>query len=141
MDDYDNQDYVDDLERYLDALNDRFEKNRSDMLDAIKAMDVTPREDITSARGCQRGDRPAGGNTVKLNINKSLKPETLLATHNLTEFKQWARQFKAYYRSSNMEILEIPDQQIYLQSCVEAKLFSRIYICLLYTSPSPRDRG
>ena len=80
-------------------------------------------------------------NAVKLNINKSLKPEPLLATHNPTEFKQWARQFKAYYRSSNMEILEIPDQQIYLQSCVEAKLFSRIYTKVGDNTPIFDDTG
>ena len=83
VDDSEDQDLIDDLDKYLDDLNDRFEKNHSMVLDAIKALDVMPREDLTSARGRRGGAGPAGGATAKLNINN----------------------------------------------------------CLLYTSPSPRDRG
>ena len=55
-----------------------------------------------------------------------LKYITLLQTHNPTEFKNWCRLFKGYYRSSNLDLLEVPDQQLYFQACMEPSLFGRI---------------
>ena len=114
-----DDDELEDYRGFQAKVCDRYEKNRSLILDAIKVVGVPAREPIQTARG-------TGGGAGRLNINKSLKPFTLLATHNPTEFKNWARQFKAYYRSSNMDVLEVPDQQIYLQSCIEPTLFAKI---------------
>ena len=109
--------------KYADQALERFEANRSLLLDAIKATGVSPRAPINvnpaaapagGGGAAAGGGGGAGGGAKKLAVNKSLKPFTLLASHNPTEFKGWGRQFKGYYRSSNMELLEIPDQQLYL---------------------------
>ena len=115
-----------DLETYLDEALERFEANRSLLLDAIKAAGVPPRQPITAPAAGGAGGGGGAGGARKLAVNKSLKPFTLLTTHNPTEFKGWGRQFRGYYRSSNMELLEIPDQQLYLQSCIKPQIFSKI---------------
>ena len=135
----DNEDTLKDLRRYLDKANECYEKNRSALLDMIKQIDVPLREPATVAGRAAGG--AGGGAPGKLNVNKSLKPFTLLTTHNPSEFVNWCRQFKAYYRSSNMEVLEYPDQQIYLQSCIEPKLFARIYNKLEDTMTMFGDAG
>ena len=82
-----------------------------------------------------------GGGPRKLAVNKSLKPFTLLATHNPTEFKCWGRQFRGYYRSSNMDLLEVSDQQLYFQSCVEPILWRRIQGKIDETTQIFEDEG
>ena len=91
----------------------------------IKQLNIPLREHVMVARHAAGGAE--GGADGKLNVNKSLKPFVLLATHNPSEITNWSHQFKAYFRSSNIAVLEKHDQQIYLQSCVEHKLFSRIF--------------
>ena len=131
----DDDDEIVEIHKYLDKIGDRYEKNRAIILDTIKVVDVPRRESVTTTRGTPATGAAGGGATPKLNVNKSLKPFTLLATHNPTEFKNWGRQFKAYYRSSHMETLEVPDQQIYLQSCLEPKLHSKIFNKMDDTTP------
>ena len=103
-------------------MGERYEANRSLLLDAIKVVGTKPRERVTENRN------PNGNGVVgrKMVVNKSLKPFNLLQTHNPTEFKNWCRLFKGYYRSSNLDLLEVPDQQLYFQACMEPSLFGRI---------------
>ena len=55
----------------------------------------------------------------------ALKPEKLSFDSNLGQVRRWKQRFRAFHASSNLRTLSLPDQQAYL--------------CLLYTSPSPRD--
>ena len=112
------------LEEFGNKLMERFEANRSILLDCINALGIAARQPVIA--GGAVGGGGGGGGGKKLAVNKSLKPFTLLASHNPTEFKCWVRQFRGYYRSSNMELLEVPDQQLYLQSCVEPQLYGRV---------------
>ena len=124
------------LETYLDEALDRFEANRSLLLDAIKAAGVPPRQPINApAAGGAGGGGGRGAGARKLAVNKSLKPFTLLTTHNPTEFNGWGRQFRGYCRSSNMELLEVPDQQLYLQSCIEPQISVSYTHLTLPTTP------
>ena len=124
-------------ETYLDELLGRYEENKFNILDAIKATGLQPREPLTRAtRRSRRTGSPDDDNTdVKLHLNKSLKPFSLLSTHNPTEFRSWVKQFRAYWRTSNMESLEVADQQIYLENCVEPVLYSRIETYVTDTTP------
>ena len=110
------------LEEYADKLSEAYEGNRAYILDAINTIGTPAREALNQ----NRAQGAAGGQAKKLAINKSLKPFTLSPSHTPIEFKNWARQFKGYYRSSNLDTLELPDQQLYLQSCIEPILFARI---------------
>ena len=55
-------------------------------------------------------------------INDALKPERLLASATLAEFRSWQQNFNLYFSSNHMERFPIPEQQGYLNSCIEIKL-------------------
>ena len=114
------------LEDYSDHLGERYEANRSLLLDAIKVVGAKPQERIVENRN------PNGNSTggCKLVVNKSLKPFNLLQSHDPTEFKNWCRLFRGYFRSSNLDLLEVPDQQFYFQACMEPGPVSYTHLTL-----------
>ena len=67
-----------------------------------------------------------------------LKPEKLSHDATMATFRTCKKQFRAYYDAGSIGSLPCTQQQAYLNNCVDEALRSRI--CLLYTSPSPRDR-
>ena len=93
-----------------DPITRQYMDNRELVLEALAALTANPN---TAAAPAPAG---AGGGAARLNVNKSLKPFTLLPTHNPTEFKHWQKLYRAYYRTSNMELLEHEDQQVYIQA-------------------------
>eukprot|EP00095_Tigriopus_kingsejongensis_P009837 maker-scaffold21_size687808-snap-gene-4.8 protein:Tk09837 transcript:maker-scaffold21_size687808-snap-gene-4.8-mRNA-1 annotation:"band 7 protein cg42540-like" len=61
-----------------------------------------------------------GSNSVK--INSALKPEKLMASCTLAEFRSWNKGFNLYYSSNKMDRFPIAEQHGYLRSCLELKL-------------------
>ena len=60
--------------------------------------------------------------TLPQKINEALKPEKLLASATLAEYRSWQTNFELYYSSNKMDKFPLPEQQGYLRSCIELKL-------------------
>jgi len=74
--------------------------------------------------GNRQGQAPVQG--VKL--MSDLKPDQLQVDASTTDYKQWKRQFSAYFSASNLDGARVPDQHAYLESCLHtdlAKIISR----------------
>ena len=119
------------VEAQRDAVYAQFDKNREKVLEALSLVAVTP---VGTAQG-----GGGGGGGARLNVNKSLKPFTLLPTHSPTEYKHWAKLFRAYFRTSHMDTIEAEDQQVYVQSCVDPILWGRIQHQIRLDSPALDD--
>ena len=61
-------------------------------------------------------------------IRHDLKPWELSASATPSEFRRWRRKYEQYYLGSDIGVTNLPGQQATISGC------------LLYTSPSPRDR-
>ena len=126
----DDDDYLETLEldEYLANTQEKYGTTKELLLTAINDAGVRPRQPLAqNTRRTSDGNASGAGDAhKKLNVNKSLKPFTLLPSHNPTEFKSWARLFKGFYRSSNLELLEKADQQLYLQSCLDPNIWARV---------------
>ncbi len=58
--------------------------------------------------------------------NEALKPPTLKKDDSPVVFASWKDRFGSYYRTSNFQKLEIPDQQSYFLSCLDSTLQMRL---------------
>jgi len=86
--------------------------------------DKNKRDAEVLAAGNRQGQAPVQG--VKL--MSDLKPDQLQVDASTTDYKQWKRQFSAYFSASNLDGARVPDQHAYLESCLHtdlAKIISR----------------
>jgi hypothetical protein len=101
-------------EKFVDKCYTDFNKVRGDR----------NQRDAQQLQNIERIPAPAHG--VKL--MSDLKPEQLQPDASTTDYRQWKRQFSAYFSASNLEGARIPDQHAYLESCLHkdlAKVISR----------------
>lgn len=68
---------------------------------------------------------PAAGQHGRIKTNDALKPFRLTKEHTPVEMRQWTLQFKAFYSTSQLETLALPDQQAYLRICMDPLLYER----------------
>ncbi|QQP41502.1 Uncharacterized protein FKW44_015903 [Caligus rogercresseyi] len=57
-----------------------------------------------------------------LRVNESLKPPRLLMESSLAEFRSWKQGFDCFYKSNNMDTIEISEQRGYLHTCLDLLL-------------------
>ena len=69
-----------------------------------------------------------------------LKPEKLANDASMATYRNWGKQFRAYFDAGCFDSLPCTQQQAFLNNCLDDVLRARINSCLLYTSPSPRDQ-
>jgi hypothetical protein len=75
-----------------------------------------------------QGNRQAQAPVHGVKLMSDLKPEQLQVDSSTTDYKQWKRQFSAYFSASNLDGARVPDQHAYLESCLHkdlAKVISR----------------
>ena len=78
-----------------------------------------------ATQGVTENRNPAGGaagQTQLPKVNDSLKPDKLMITNNPTEFRDFAKKFRAYSQTSRMDRLSTENQQMYLHLCLDAEL-------------------
>ena len=106
---------VDKEEKFVEKCYTDFNKIRGDK---------NKRDAEVLAAGNRQGQAPVQG--VKL--MSDLKPDQLQVDASTTDYKQWKRQFSAYFSASNLDGARVPDQHAYLESCLHtdlAKIISR----------------
>ena len=90
---------------------------------------LTTLEAIAPARPDPRAapNPPAGGGGQRTpKINDALKPFKLTRDNDPVEFRAWATQFRSFYNTSRLDLLEREDQQAYLRICLDPHLENRI---------------
>ena len=65
----------------------------------------------------------------------ALKPDKLSFDSNLGQVRRWKQRFRAFYASSNLRIISLPDQQAYLIACIDDEVANRIHRLVTETTP------
>eukprot|EP00095_Tigriopus_kingsejongensis_P001396 maker-scaffold205_size259573-snap-gene-1.45 protein:Tk01396 transcript:maker-scaffold205_size259573-snap-gene-1.45-mRNA-1 annotation:"hypothetical protein DAPPUDRAFT_304267" len=73
--------------------------------------------------------------------NQALKPFTLNRDHTPVEMRAWVNKFKAYYSSSHMDKLSIPEQHAYFTICIDDYLVTRLRDQMLPSTTIYGDDG
>ena len=126
------------VEALREPIYKQYNKNRREILECLAqvAQDFA----AGAVAGAGAGGAAGGGAApARLTINKSLKPFTLLPSHTPADFRHWKKLYKAYFRTSHMEVLDPEDQQVYLQSCVDPSVWGRIHMLVKDDTPAFDD--
>ena len=124
----------DDKRKYLEkkaGISDEAIQTHARILPALAKC---PSE-VTVNRTHQGGD----GREPRVKIRESLKPDKLKLDYTPMEFRKWTAQVKTFFAASNLQYAPYQEQIGYLHMCLDANLSNHVSVCLLYTSPSPRD--
>ena len=105
---------------------------------------ITPAAKSTTAStpSTSTGTFAAAVTNPAVKPNLALKPKELTPENTPLEFRALAGKFRSFFSTSNFRYAEIEDQQAYFLDCLDPVLRHTLErkICLLYTSPSPRDK-
>ena len=83
-----------------------------------------------------------GGVTTAAKPIMALKPDKLSFDANLGSVRQCKQRFMAFYSSSNLQALPLPDQQAFLIACVDDEVANRIKKVIMDTTPLfPNNAG
>ena len=63
-----------------------------------------------------------GGKKDPPKPNTTLKPDKLTLENSPVEYKHWSKRFRAFYRTSQLEKLNVMDQREYFNECLDASL-------------------
>jgi hypothetical protein len=118
--------FIDDFSRNLDGL-------RKEVLHLCRKI---RRSTSTSPQASSEGT-----NRTTVKINEALKPEKLLCSSTLAEFRSWKTNFNLYFSSNQMDKFPLPEQQGYLRSCLELKLQQMLMTKSKDTTPIHGDTG
>jgi hypothetical protein len=102
-------------EEMMEDLNPRYDLIQTRINVAMQASAVP---DVVPANP---GAGSGAGAVTKL--VEPLKPFLLSAKHNPTETADWFVRFRGYYQASRMELSTINAQRLYMQSCIDPKLW------------------
>ena len=126
----------------MDAASfERYNKENQDVIDlalqinakagkAIKHVKTVAQANIQDAADSSQSRDKA------VRVRAELRPDVLSIDATLIEFREWLTTFKSYFYGSNLQHDHISGQQAIYKQLLDTELRS----CLLYTSPSPRDR-
>ena len=65
----------------------------------------------------------------------ALKPDKLPFDANLGTVRRWKQRFRAFYASSYLRVLPLPDQQAFLIACIDDEVANRINRLVSETTP------
>ena len=63
---------------------------------------------------------------IQFREQQGLRPALLMVTSSMAEFFSWKTKFKAYFKASNMQLLEVTEQQAYAYSRMGPQLSLRM---------------
>ena len=69
----------------------------------------------------------------------ALKPEKLSFDSNHGQVRRWKQRFKAFHASSNLRVLSLPDQQVFLIACIDNEVANRIHRLVMETPLFPNQ--
>ena len=149
----------DDERKYLEkkaGISDEAKQSHARILPALARCPT----EVTVNRTHQGGE----GRDPHIKIRESLKPEKLKLDFTPMEYRRWTAQVKTFFAASNLQYAPYQEQIGYLHMCLDSNLSNHVsvtalgdtpimtydddldeettcldIICLLYTSPSPRD--
>lgn len=78
-----------------------------------------------ASQGQTQAQQP-GRTPQKVEVNKLLKPNTLMKDDTPVIMSSWIRSFKQWYTASKMTLATIPEQQAYFKHCLDPYLESRL---------------
>lgn len=116
-------------EKDLDNINGRLQHAVKDIIAGLK---ICHDAQIAPLQQLQQQPQPILG---RIKTNDALKPFILRRDNNPVEFRQWILQFKAFYNTSRLDTLDIPDQHAYLRICMDSNLYERFQRRLGATTP------
>ena len=133
-------DALDELSEYDDANQNMYEQSKDDIIGRYEQMTeriistleevATPPRQPAAAAPVPPPDPAAGGPAANgarfMKVNESLKPFKLTTDHNPIEFRSWCNQFKSFFNTSRLDLIQPADQQAYLRICIEPTLEARI---------------
>ena len=121
--------YIGDLDTRADALDDCH----------IQINDVLSQMEAAGIAQPAAALPNAGDNAPRTKPNTALRPKILLKDATPVEFSKWARDWRAYYTSSRMDLNTVEEQQAYLRACIDAHLDSRTQALILPATPIYSD--
>lgn len=92
----------------------------ADIVDKVKVFITEAR--LATSRQTVNTPNPLEHSGAIKKINNDLKPEKLLPSSSLAEFRSWKENFIVYYSSNQMDLMPISQQHGYLRSCLDLKL-------------------
>lgn len=93
---------------------------------------------VATPMGLSNGERSGRGG---VKIRNDLKPDQLLSSSTLGEFRAWSQNYDAYYSSNNMEHLPLAEQQAYLRCCLDLKLQQSLSMKICAETPIYGEDG
>lgn len=112
----------DSFDTYDDNLSTEFQRCDQAKRDIFDFILQCRQANIAPQAPAHQPPAPAAG---RIKTYDALKPFTLTRDHTPAELRNWILQFKAFYSTSQMDQLNIEDQQAFLRICVEPLLYER----------------
>lgn len=87
---------------------------------ALTFLNEVPVPDAPDSGAAPQPARPdLGHGSRQVKANSALKPDDLTLEHSPVELMHWQQRFRAYYRTSNMDLLPPNDQKEYLNASLD----------------------
>ena len=87
---------------------------------ALTFLNEVPVPDAPDSGAAPQPARPdLGHGSRQVKANSALKPDDLTLEHSPVELTHWQQRFRAYYRTSNMDLLPPNDQKEYLNASLD----------------------
>ena len=110
----------------------------SDLEDKINTQFLQP---VAATARVQPAGQAQGQGQGFTKVNLALKPFDLTKDSTPLELRSWIEQFKAYHRSSKMELSHISVQQAYFKNCIDSCLAGRLHSVIQPNTPILDDGG
>ena len=124
---------------YLEPTNTSVEDNKDDIQKRFEEMEMRVLETLNDCARNQSDltQAPQQGNhgNLRTKVNESLKPFKLAKEHTPVELRNWMRQFRSFFNTSNLETLSIEDQQAYFRICIDPALEEKLFPDIGATTP------